>query len=71
MDYHWDHHLYFIIIPFMHRLYSFLLTCLTLYVTHTTTDTTVMGRPVSQQIFFGLGKAGYAFFRQKQFVGII
>jgi hypothetical protein len=32
---------------------------------------TVMGRPVSQQIFFGLGKAGYKFFGQKQFVGII
>jgi hypothetical protein len=38
-DYHWDCHLYFVIIPFMHRLYSYLLTCLTPYMTHTTTDT--------------------------------
>jgi hypothetical protein len=34
-------------------------------------SSTVMGRPVSQQIFFGLGKAGYKFFGQKKFVGII
>jgi hypothetical protein len=39
MDYHWDCHLYFIIIPSMHRLYSYLLTCSTLYMTHNTTDT--------------------------------
>jgi hypothetical protein len=38
-DYHWDCLLYFVIIPFMHRLYTYSLTCLTPYMTHTTTDT--------------------------------
>ena len=39
MDYHWDCCLYFIIIPSMHRLYSYLLTRSALYMTHATTDT--------------------------------
>jgi hypothetical protein len=30
-----------------------------------------MGRPVSQQKFFGLGKVGYDFFVQNIFVGTI
>jgi hypothetical protein len=34
-DYHWDRHLYFVILSLMHRLDPLLLT----YVTHTTTDT--------------------------------
>jgi hypothetical protein len=33
-DYHWDRHLYFVILPLMHRLYSLLLTCSTPVVTH-------------------------------------
>jgi hypothetical protein len=43
-DYHWDCHLYFVIIPSMHRLYSYLLGSVhdsyqLTFMTHTTTDT--------------------------------
>jgi hypothetical protein len=38
-DYHWDRHLYFVITSPLHRPWSYLLTRLRLYVTHTSTPT--------------------------------